>query len=110
MQFPFTYLVCINVEVLISEKELSKNIRWSLDHCTFEKPFEIYKKNGKFAHRCCLTPGNHILTCENSDLAIGWNHAKIVIEGHSYCDDFLAYKAMRIVAFTGNPFLMPMLS
>ena len=87
--------------VLITEEGLSSNVRWSLDHCSSKKTFQMYKDRGEFTQRCCLTPGNHILTCENSDLAIGWNHAKIVIEGHTYCDDFLSYKAMRVIVVSG---------
>ena len=62
---------------------------------------EMYENKGRFAQRCCLTPGKHVLTCENSDMVKGWRNAQILIDGHGYCDDFLTYKAMRVITVTG---------
>ena len=61
----------------------------------------MYKNKGNFVQRCCLTPGKYILTCETSDLAMGWRNAKILVDGHSYCDDFFSHKAMRLITVTG---------
>ena len=64
----------------------------------------MYKNKGKFVQRCCLTPGKYILTCETNDLAMGWRNAKILVDGHSYCDDFFSHKAMRLITVTGIMF------
>ena len=96
----YWYIVCIYVELRIAKEDTSKNVRWTLGDCS-SMNVEMYENKGSFAQRCCLTPGRHILTCENSNLEMGWKNAKILIDGHSYCDDFLAYKAMRVITVTG---------
>ena len=98
--FIYWYIVCIYVELKIAKEDTSKNVRWTLGDCS-SMNVEMYENKGSFAQRCCLTPGRHILTCENSNLEMGWKNAKILIDGHSYCDDFLAYKAMRVITVTG---------
>ena len=53
--------------------------------------------------RCCLTPGRHVLTCQNEDRPYGWGNASVEIQGQRYCDDFFGSMARRIVVIKGIP-------
>ena len=57
--------------------------------------------SGNYTQRCCLKPGKHTLTCYTTDESLGWEGAKITIDGHIFCDDFITYRAMREIIVTG---------
>ena len=93
-------LVCIDIEIIV-EAVGPKSLRWSLGTCSSGNNKNKYNKNARYKERCCLAPGIHILSCYSSDQSLGWKYLQIRINGHSYCDDFISFKAMRKVAIHG---------
>ena len=76
------------------------HIYWTLGTCStslkYRNDMQIQEKD------CCLPAGNHTLTCYNTQQPHGWKKGFIVINGNRYCDDFIAYKAMRRIMINGN--------
>ena len=76
------------------------HLYWTLGPCSTSLQYKndkIIKEND-----CCLTPGNHTLTCYNTRYPHGWKKGFIVINGRRYCDDFIGYKAMRRIIIEDN--------
>ena len=71
------------------------DIEWRLGIC--EQVVSEYIPYKKYIQRCCLKPQQHILTCINKKVPRGWGDGYIEIQGHRYCDDFMAYKLMQKV-------------
>ena len=82
---------CFDVTVLTVMN--GKDVEWHIGTCN---SLEItYQETNRYLHRCCLQPGEYLLTCINKRNPYGWNHGYIEIQGHRYCDDFLSYKSMQ---------------
>ena len=94
-------LACIDIK-MISDNERQKNLRWSLGQCSSGNNDKKYYRIGEYIERCCLVPGEYILTCNSSDYSLGWKDTKLIIAGHSYCDDFITFTAMRKINIPGN--------
>ena len=95
--------VCIDIKVTTAGEDMSNmNLRWSLGPCSSGNSDFKYKLHGHSIERCCLVPGIHTLTCYTSDQSLGWKDAKIEIQGHSYCDDFIDFKAFRKIEIAGK--------
>ena len=108
-------IVCVDIKATTDRKATSQEIfynegwnsywtdgmnrRWTLGHCSSA---EMYIKDAQFTETCCLPPGNHTLTCDTQEQARGWKSAYLEIEGHTYCDDFISYKALRKVEIEGK--------
>ena len=84
----------MDIKMLV-ERDQQKYLRWSLGTCSSGNSDVKYEAAAQYKERCCLTPGEHILLCHTSDYSLGWKHAQIRINGHSYCDDYISLKAMR---------------
>ena len=65
---------------------------WTLGHCSSSQRYEDFKQ---YDEKCCLSPGLHTLVCINTEKPEGWKKGYIAFQGHRYCDDFMAFKAMR---------------
>ena len=52
---------------------------------------------GRSIQRCCLRPGQYVLTCSNKMNPYGWGEGYIEIQGHRYCNDFMSYRIMQKV-------------
>ena len=56
--------------------------------------------------KCCLKPGPNTLKCYNTPKwvapILGWRYAQLEIDGHGYCDDFIAPSALRKVMILGK--------
>ena len=74
-------------------------LRWTLGECS--NP-ESYAEFSSYLQRCCLAPGQYTLICQNTVYPDGWYGGHIEIQGHKYCDDFLAYKTLRRIIIKGN--------
>ena len=90
-------LDCIDIQ--ITTKNNANMIRWTLEECSNHGSYDDFSS---YSQRCCVAPGQYTLTCENSEYPDGWYGGYIEIQGHHYCDDFLAYKAMRRIIIKGN--------
>lgn len=95
----YIILVCIDLQITSFEHR-KKSLRWSLGPCSSIGDYKYFRPS-QYTERCCLAPGKNILTCSTSDFSLGWKDAKIDIEGHSYCDDFMSLKAIREVMISG---------
>ena len=75
--------------------------RWDLGVC---KGSNNYVSNSTYVkhERCCLKPGQHILTCHNEKGPYGWGRSSIQVQGQQYCDDFVGFKAQRSILIHGN--------
>ena len=77
------------------------DLEWQIGPCYnngtwyLDKNIENYKKFEKYIERCCITPGQHTLTCINKQKPFGWGMGYIEIQGHRYCDDFMSYRLMQ---------------
>ena len=88
--------VCFDVK--ISTAQYGSDLEWRLGTCNsigILYPTKIY------IHRCCLKPGRHTLTCINRRNPFGWDGGYIEIQGHRYCDDFMAYRLMQTINIKG---------
>ena len=100
----FSIAVCVEIKIrVIKENEEMLNIthQWELSSC---KGSISYISNSTYdkLERCCLKPGQHILTCHNEKGPYGWGRSSIQIQGHHYCNDFVGFKAHRSVLIYGN--------
>ena len=76
------------------------HLHWTLGTCSASLQYTNFKTMKE--KNCCLAPGNHTLTCYNTQQPHGWKKGFIVINGKRYCDDFIGYKAMRRIIIDGN--------
>ena len=109
--------MCIDIKLTINGTKvfpsglhshiLPTNLRWDFGSCSSgPNPEYKYNKNQytdtQYTERCCVKPGKNTLICHNKETAQGWAGSYIEIEGHTYCDDFISFKAMRTVTVTGK--------
>ena len=87
------------MDVYVSTRYESRQLKWTFGTCTNSSSYDDYNK---YFERCCLPPGQHILTCENTEKPDGWKNAYIEINGRRFCDDFMSYTLMEKVAGNGN--------
>ena len=90
-------LECFDIK--ITTKNNANMVRWKLEECS--NP-ESYDEFSSYEQRCCMAPGQYTLICQNTEYPDGWYGGYIEIQGHRYCDDFLAYQAMRRITIKGN--------
>ena len=74
---------------------------WKLGSCYGPKLGRNYSSNEVHYDRCCLSPGNYTLICQNTKSNHGWGNARLEIEGERYCDDFVGFRALRNVFIKG---------
>ena len=80
----------------MSTIQFGSDSEWQLGTCQSEEiRYENYKQ---YIQSCCLNLGYHILTCINKRYPYGWGDGFIEIQGHRYCDDFMAYQLMQKIA------------
>ena len=91
--------VCFEVKV----ESVNMNDRWSIGSCSsdaFQTKYTNHDVNTNFG-RCCLPIGEYVLICE-SESPYSWRQGFVEIQGRKYCDDFMGYKALRLVNITGS--------
>ena len=92
-EYYISFPVCFDVILTIGIAEL-RNKWWTLGRCA-KALSDGFSWVGDFVERCCLEPGKHTLTCHTGGRDFGWKGSHIVIDGHTYCDDFITSIAMR---------------
>ena len=90
--------IYMNTRRNINDAELF-DTKWSLGSCYGPK---FGWKWAHFYDRCCLPEGQYTLTCRNTKSKYGWGNVAIEINGKRYCDDFVGFKAMRIISIEGR--------
>ena len=83
--------ICFDVK--ISTAQHGTDSEWSLGSC--DSIGIKYSKHTKYLERCCLQPGEHILTCINRRNPYGWDSGYIEIQGHRFCDDFMSHRMIQ---------------
>ena len=83
-------LVCIDVKFIGIDNTLS----WRIGHCSSREYKDSLSREIINTYRCCLAPGEHILTCEASG-QFHWRQSYVLIQGRKYCNDFIGFKALR---------------
>ena len=63
---------------------------WKLGNCSSSLGFV---KPGIYIEKCCVSPGDHILTCDNHE-GTDWSRNVLTIKGHQFCNDYVGYTAM----------------
>ena len=89
---------CFNVKM--SAVQYGSDAEWQLGACS--SVGTKYDNHKKYIHRCCLKPGQHILTCINKRNPYGWGNSYIEIQGQRYCDDFMSYRLMQKIGIRGK--------
>lgn len=76
---------------------------WRMGSCYGPKlgGFSEYVPTEVHIDKCCLPPGKYTLNCKNTKSKYGWGNYIFTINGKRYCDDFVGFKAMRIVLIDG---------
>ena len=97
----FLFIVCFEVKVV----SVNMTDRWSIGLCSSDS---FHAKLTKLNHdvntnivRCCLLPGKYVLICE-SENPYSWRQGFVEIQGRKYCNDFMGFKAHRLVDITGK--------
>ena len=74
----------ICIDVAIKPWRNAEQNSWTLGTCKGNQTYSNYVTNTK---SCCLVPGHHELTCDDS-VGDGWDGGFMTIEGKVYCKDF----------------------
>ena len=85
------------MDIYVSTRYEANQLKWTFGTCSSSS---TYKDYSKYFERCCLPPGQHILSCLNIETPEGWKNAFIEINGRRFCDDFISYSLME--KLTGN--------
>ena len=85
------------MDIYVSTRYQAHQLKWTFGTCSSSS---IYGDYEKYYERCCLPPGQHILTCMNTENPEGWKNAFIEINGRRFCDDFISWSLME--KLTGN--------
>ena len=91
------FSVCIDIELTTKQTRYSVGPTWAFGSCLHERDSI---QTGKHTEKCCLPPGKHSLTCENTE-ENGWMRTDLTVQGHIHCNDFVGYKAMRTIPIIG---------
>ena len=86
----------------VKDKEYFFLREWQLDNCYWQQEEDW---TGNTDIPCCISPGEHILTCSNLRGSYGWGDASLTIQGQQYCDDFVGFKARRKVLILGRYYI-----
>ena len=74
----------------VSFRKMSDNSNWAIGTCYSSLQ---YQNPGIYIERCCVLPGDHILTCiqpDNDD----WSQGVLTLLGHEFCNDYVGNIAM----------------
>ena len=74
----------------ISLRKISKSSSWAFGSCSSSLE---YSSSGIYIEKCCISPGDHILTCNNHE-GTDWSRNVLTIKGHQLCNDYVGYTAM----------------
>ena len=89
--------ICFDVKI---STEQYADLEWQIGACYSNRNW--YQTFEKYIERCCITPGQHTLTCINKQQPFGWGTGYIEIQGHRYCDDFMSYRLMQKITINST--------
>ena len=98
------FIVCLDIK-LSSGSNYSMAVKWKFGRCSSSNyTFSNHGLAVTYIERCWLKQGRQRLTCFKDDQSLGWKDTTIEIEGHTYCDDFITFKAMRQIEVLGKSY------
>ena len=72
------------MNITLVTKAWGRENSWTFGSCSSS---QRYANEKEYIEKCCLFPGDHILTCKDS-YGDGWHGGYIEIQGERYCEDF----------------------
>ena len=87
-------IVCFDVKLYAVENSVS----WSIGSC-FSELFQLNHLN---TDRCCLPPGEYVLTCECNASPYDWRWGFVEIQGRKYCHGFVGFKTLQKIKIGGE--------
>ena len=74
-------------------REYKVSRKWRMGQCSGIHEY-TFNKRMMYIERCCVNPGEHILSChdEEKKVKMGWGNASIEINGQTYCDNYVGEK------------------
>ena len=71
---------------------------WTIGNCSSSLN---YSEPGVYIAKCCISPGHHILTCDDTD-SDDWSLSGLIILGHEFCRDYVGKNARIRLNITGT--------
>ena len=95
--------ICIYLEAEmecfdISLHKISKKSTWTFGSCSSSLEFT---KAGVYTEKCCISPGVHILSC-NDPFDDDWSRRPLILQGHEFCNDYVGKTAIVQLNLTGT--------
>ena len=87
------------MDIQVTTKYDGHLIGWEFGHCSNSTKYEDFMM---YVEKCCISPGNHTLTCYADKQPDGWKQGYIEILDHRYCDNFIGFKTMNRVEIKSN--------
>ena len=72
------------MDIKVVTKAHGKENSWTFGRC---KTLLQYASNQTYTMKCCLTKGEHNLTCKDR-YGDGWHGGYLEIQGKKYCENF----------------------
>ena len=71
---------------------------WEFGSCSSSPEFSTA---GIYIDKCCISPGEHILTCKKTD-GHDWSRSVLTLKGHQFCNDYVGSKTMITLNLEGT--------
>ena len=94
-EFNDNSLICLDTKLRVTRSGYS----WKLGKCFGPRYFI---GNGLYTDMCCLTAGEHTLTCKATENS-GWVDSYFMLMGQYFCGNIVGYKSMSRINISGNP-------
>ena len=87
------------MDVLLAVVGESVKLKWTLGTCESTKTL---------TRECCFVIGEYTLTCWSPNDPAAWAQegARLVIQGHNYCSNFIGLKERQKIYISGREFLI----
>ena len=72
---------------------------WVYGPCASSQVYTSAGVNREYVERCCLAPGQYLLTCK-AKRGVGLS-GNLQIDSNTYCDDFYGYITMEKIVILG---------
>ena len=100
-------VVCFNVETIT--KKWANEISWSVGSCKSTGRHTCtanggYFDNMNFTQPCCLSPGDHQLTCYDC-YGDTWKGGYLLMNGVKYCENFTGMVYNETISLSGIGFV-----
>ena len=99
--------VCLDIKMFLGNFfSLPESYHWTVGSCSSSQGYR--KRDQSYMERCCLPPGDYVLTCshlfpggERDYSSVSWS-GWVDIQGNKYCHQFLGYRSMDKISVLGK--------